>query len=458
MNTLNKNRPLSSLEQPLLILLGAFLLCIPAVINGFPFLYADTGTYIHIGFTENISGLRPLLYGIFLRHISLAETFWLVILAQGLLVSYTLFRFTHFFFPAVKKLWVLAIIFILTAATSIGVVSGMLMPDIFAPLLFLISFLLLFARGMARWEKISMGILLWFCITCHHSHPYILIMFLLAAALGIFLLRNKMHLAQNNNRFWKRFTLVTLIAVLGYFSIPSLHYLKKGEFMRSESTNIFLLGRLNQMNFLEPFLEEECPNQDWNLCNYKNEIPEDFLWSSESPVYKDRLWSENNKEYGKVAKAFFKKPKNLIRFLGNSTQTSVRQFFSFNTVVIVREDEKGYPYQIFQASTPWMIPDLESSKQFNQSWSSAWLNGSQKVLVYSSFILALIFLTGIGKWKASAQQRLLLGYVLLFLVCNATFCASISMEAPRFQSRVVWLLPFLILLIAGNLVQSRKSS
>jgi hypothetical protein len=69
------------------ILFGALLLLFPAFNNGYPFLYADTSTYITGGFLGAVSDFRPITYGLFVRHISLMESLWLVAFVQALIVS-----------------------------------------------------------------------------------------------------------------------------------------------------------------------------------------------------------------------------------------------------------------------------------------------------------------------------------------------------------------------------------
>ncbi len=70
-----------------LIIFGALLLCFRAFQNHYPLLYSDTGTYIRSGFLGTVPLDRPIIYGLFLRHISLSVTPWLVIFTQGLLIS-----------------------------------------------------------------------------------------------------------------------------------------------------------------------------------------------------------------------------------------------------------------------------------------------------------------------------------------------------------------------------------
>jgi hypothetical protein len=79
--------------QILYVLLGSLVLCFLAFYNKYPLVFPDTGTYVLSGFTGQVPKDRPIIYGLFLRHISLWESLWLVILFQGVLLSLTIFYY-----------------------------------------------------------------------------------------------------------------------------------------------------------------------------------------------------------------------------------------------------------------------------------------------------------------------------------------------------------------------------
>ena len=89
------------LKSILSVWLGAIVLCVPALQNNYPFLYPDTGTYLVCAFNNEVSEMRPLTYGLFMRHASLMESLWLVIFIQALIVSWTTHRFISTFFKTI---------------------------------------------------------------------------------------------------------------------------------------------------------------------------------------------------------------------------------------------------------------------------------------------------------------------------------------------------------------------
>ena len=77
--------PVRMVPAATLLLLG------PALINGYPLVYADTGTYLTSGFQLGIPADRPLGYGLFCRLFSGdGLSLWGVVIAQALLSAVVL--------------------------------------------------------------------------------------------------------------------------------------------------------------------------------------------------------------------------------------------------------------------------------------------------------------------------------------------------------------------------------
>ena len=60
------------LINTVLLFISVFVLIIPALKNGYPILFSDSGTYLSSGHSGYVPVDRPILYGIFVRHISLS--------------------------------------------------------------------------------------------------------------------------------------------------------------------------------------------------------------------------------------------------------------------------------------------------------------------------------------------------------------------------------------------------
>lgn len=429
------------------VLAGALILCSPALLNNFPFLYADTGTYLHCGFKGVVSEIRPMLYGLFIRHVSLMESLWLVIFVQCLIVSWTIHLFYRTFISNYINYFPLIIIVVLTLATGIGEVAGMLMPDIFTAEMLLCASILLFGRIEQTWKQVLVSILLWFSVASHHSNAYILFFLLLGwGALMLIKVLKK----QVVHTSLKKLCFIGALGMVGYFTIPILHYSYSGEFFWSKGKNVFLTNRINQMGLLKPFLRENCPQNSYNLCNDIEAIPYDILWDSNSPLNKTGGWSVNDTEYGKIVGDFFQEPKYLKKFFVKTFENLFLQYFTFEGKQIYIENENGYPYAVMLDVIPEQIPIYRRSMQFADRWDSKTTQMLQRILVLCSFAYLLIILVFKPNHNDLRFQKMVCSFLLIGLLSNALICSGISMVDIRFQYRIIWLVPFLAMMIAAD--------
>src|SRR5437764_14354857 len=76
-----------ALASLLSILISAALLLWPAVLNGYPLLFGDSGVYLGDGIHLHMSWPRPLFYGLFMLPLHLKLTVWPVLGVQALLTA-----------------------------------------------------------------------------------------------------------------------------------------------------------------------------------------------------------------------------------------------------------------------------------------------------------------------------------------------------------------------------------
>ena len=447
-NTLNNKQ-----HYRLSILLSTIIICIPAFINNFPFIYSDTGTYLETGFSNAVSYIRPITYGIFMRHISLHQSLWLVIVVQAFIISWLIHLFTKTFFKNASPFKLVLSVSILTATTSIGVSTGMLMPDFTAPILILAPALLLFSDIKSKWRLFFIGLALWFTVAVHHSHGYILFLILLSLGFKWLFFGKNLQFQAN-----KRFLLVVFLLVMGYFTIPSLTYSRTGNFIGSKSANIFLMNRINQMGLLKSFLDKQCPTKQYPICQYKDNIPKSFLWGSNTPVKKDRGWVANNDSYEEIIIDFIKTPRYLEKFIIKSLETGVQQFFSIRAVRMMPLYSGKWPQQEFEHYMPDVVPALEKSMVNKGIWNSSYLDIAQHIIVFSSTLLLLYLFFYQKKYPIDPVHRNLAFLLLMALLSNAFICGGISMIAPRFQSRMIWVVPLFAMYLGHDYLWNQANN
>ena len=119
------------------ILLSAAVLLWPALWNGYPLVFSDTGTYLSQAIEHYLGWDRPVFYSLFLLPLHMTLTTWPVIVVQALLVTHTLHLVRRALLPQVSGWWLLPCVGFLSVATALPWFASQLMPDIFTPLLVL---------------------------------------------------------------------------------------------------------------------------------------------------------------------------------------------------------------------------------------------------------------------------------------------------------------------------------
>lgn len=213
------------------------------------------------------------------------------------------------------------------------------------------------------------------------------------------------------------------------------------------------------MGLLKPFLEEYCEESSYPICEYKASIPVNFLWAPESPVNKGGGWVENNELYKAVLNDFFTDPFYAKKFIIKSLETFAQQFFSFDLVIIIPQPRNDFLHNVFRDILPEYIPALEDALQYKNQWSNSAIDLAQRILVFSCFMILLYLFVYQKTYYINSLYRNLFLILFLGLLGNAFICGGISMIDPRFQSRVIWLLPFYTMLLLYHLkVENQKDA
>ena len=424
----------SNLIHILLVLIGGLFLGSFAFYNRFPIVFSDTGTYILSGIENTVPVDRSLVYGIFLRHTSLAESIWIPVILQSIILSYLLYAYFHFFSASRhKKLVYLFFIAFITLFTGASLFSSTILPDIFTSIAALSLGLLLFVRKIKIVHFILISFFMFLGIGVHNSHFLILvlIMFFFTIAYLIKPWRQKFIVINT-----KRIIYLWVLLIFTNLSVATLHYAYGNTFSATRGGHVFLVARLNEMSLLKPYLDEHCEEKKYALCACKDDLPWDFIWSQESPIVKLGGWEATKSDFNRISRDMLTDGYYLKMFVIKSGISSVTQFFSFDAGDYVYKHDHTSP-----VIWPLDIMFKHELKQFSGSLQNArgidfsTLNNRQQIVVFFSLtlLIGLLFL------KVPPFYRSLALYILLVLLLNAVICGSLSGVFPRYQSRLVWL-------------------
>jgi hypothetical protein len=425
---------------------GLLLLWV-AIYNGFPIVYSDTSTYLASGFEFETPADRPITYGLFIFFSCFGGiTLWLTVFIQSLLISYVIYLTVKYFSDFKSPFFItLFIIVLLSFFSSLPWISGMLLADIFTPITILSLLLLIFVPQLSMAERVFLYFIFFLSNAMHMSH-------LLINAFLIFTILLASYL-----RYFRPFFVIVSKKQLYLLLLLTLSAIAIMSSAMSKSKHVFYMGRMVENGILKQYLDETCATKNYELCPFKDSLPataDKFLWDFEnSPVYKLGSWKTTKKEFNEIISATLSNPKYLKLHIAAAIKNSLKQLSTFDlgegNIAFGKgttlEDRIGLfiPNDAFQ---------YNSSKQTNSELSLYnELNGMQKIVIYSSFfLLILLLIIPTFRKKVSPLLIVFILFTMIGIVYNDVVCASLSTVANRFAVRVIWLLPFLLILVIVN--------
>lgn len=431
------------------IFLGAFVLSFIGLYNGYPLVYSDTGTYLYSGFDMFVPNDRPISYGLFCYFFSFKTSAWLIVIFQNLITSYFIYLFSGLYkFKWNKNYIFLGLIILLTFTTAIGWYSNQLMPDFFTPIIIIGFILILFVKNSKKNLLVS-SIITLFAITTHFSH--LLIYTSLAVVAAIYFLIKK------QTQLKKGLYINLAIAGISWFTIPTINYIVEDNFVSSKGSHVFLMSHLCGTGILEDFLKQKCDTdeyKDCKICEFKDQLPRDpatFIWSTEI-VEQCGGWEGSKEEFEKVIAGTLKDPNFLALNIFRSTTYGLAQL-THNKVGegLTPYIEHSAPYGQIHWRFNNEINDYLMSKQ--NAWGGQNLrfdliNALQSLLLFICLVVLLIILN--LRQKIETNLLFILLIILAGIIINSFITAGLNTAYPRYQARVVWLLPLTLILLVGK--------
>ena len=438
-----------------LILLFAGILLIPAFINGYPFVYSDTGTYISSGFLGEVPTDRPISYGLFLRHSSLSYSLWFTVLTQALLVSTAIYFFVSFFWKKDENrnlVYGIAMLF-LTFFSSLPWFTDLLMADFFTGLSFILLMILLLFPPKKIWIFVLLIWVYWFFTSTHLTHAPAHLFLLFGLVLLKWLLPKRLAILT-----WKSIKLTFVLVLLNFLFLPSLHYLFNGGFVSSKAGALFMLAKNIENGSVQTYLNDACKGENYKLCLYKDSLPKsgpEFLWDPQSALVKIGGWEKNKEEIEAINHHIFFEPKYLKIYLKHYS-ASLYQNIKYHRV--------GEEFISFNENTPpgWEIDahfkrekeQFLNAMQAKDKWTDclSLLNTLLLPVLIVSVLIVFLLLVFADPNPPLATFALA---VLIFSLGNV-LVVNIASGGSRYLARVDWLIVLAALLLMLDLKPIRN--
>jgi hypothetical protein len=433
----------------LLVLLCGIVLCFMGFYNGFPLVFNDDGTYLATAFNGFVSTDRPMLYGIFMRHVSLMTSLWFVIWAQGIIVSAVVFYcFKYFSGSSNFRTFYILYIFLITFCTGASVNVSQLIPDIFTSVSILCLCLLVFAPNMSTRDTVITSLLFILALGVHNSH-YMITGIVMIIFLVIYAFKKGRRKLQVFPVRFKRILYTILLVIVSNVMVSWIHFSHGLRFSVSSVGYVFFMSSLIDKGLVKEYLDESCKDHHYKFCAYKDKIPWEFLWDFQySPLYKTGGWYANREEYNAIIFDMLTTPKYMQRFAARATEATFWQFFCYD-VGDTPQQGQGTP-TFTQIWLHWQenVKLYLASRQSAKTLDHTFVNFIQKYFIAFVMCISLIvmFLPSFP-----SKFKWLIFFIVMALLANAAVCGIFSTVVPRYQSRVIWLLPLPLLIYLSSI-------
>ena len=409
----------------------------PALYNGFPLVFFDTGAYIGRGFELTLEPGRSLFYGLFLRIASIGwSSGWTAILVQAGLTVWLLHLVVRCELGDRGPL-VLALLAIgLSLPTALPWYAAQWMPDALVAPAILGCWLLGF-----RWPRLRAaeraGIVATVALAVWSHMATLALAVGLAVAVSLaWLLRRRLPGAPG--------AVPVAATVLGaVLLMPTLTVPLAGSFSFKPGGPVFIFGRLVQDGIVGRFLDRHCPDAEYRFCAYKEDLPksaDDFIWGSGSPFWALGGWNspELDDEMRRIIRL------SLVEL--PALQVKEAAISAFEQFTAVRTGDGLDEYQAgTQGDVKRFLPHLDAAfqaarqqqGQIDRAFFTA-LNLVHRPVALAGEAL-LVLLLAWALWRRQPDLAWPAGFVLVALAGNAFICGVLSNPHDRYQSRIAWL-------------------
>lgn len=436
-------RPRRRAGEAWLLAGSALLLLWPALDNGFPLIFSDTGTYISQAMELHLGWDRPPFYSFLLLALDWGRTLWPPVIAQCFCTAWLVRRTQSMVFPESGGIAGAVAMALLAGATALPWTAAQVMPDIFTSIMVLALAIMVLDDDCTWLERGALMAVIALAIAVHLSNPPIY------AGLCLTVLVPRAVLFRSRVPW---FGVLAPFAV-GVAALIGANVVASGQMSLSPYGSTFLLARLLADGPARAVLSRDCPGAGWALCRYRRDLPrsaDGFLWRAGSPLYRAG---------------------GPVRLIGQ-TDAIILRTMRDEPVTVARDAARDFVLQltIFAPGSglrPWRATAAATIRRDFAPAAVRALNGSLQardelrvplvmlVVDRGGALLGLAITAGFvgvsaaeatlhrlrtGMWRLiDARLFTLSAIVLLALLGNAAVTGALSGPHARYQSRVVWL-------------------
>jgi hypothetical protein len=441
----------AQITDPVVEVLAVALLC-PLLLavafwNRFPIIFYDTGAYVLQGLGGVFLEERSPVYSLLLRFTGGHLTLWFVVLFQAILTSFVIVETARALAPRLSLAALAGIVAALGIVTALPWYVGQVEPDCFAALAVLCVYLLGFrAQAVGRVRGAALLLIAALAVAVHPSHLVLVagltLLIVVYKAVASWPLQVSRWPAAN-----VRWPAIALL--IGVLAIVAANFSYTHRIFISRAGPVFVFARFLQDGIVMRLLDDTCPQSHYRLCAYKDDLPrtaDQWLWGEDSPFQKLGRFKGTTAEAQRILWNSLKDYP--LMNIAAAANDSARQFAMFRTGDQI-EPQQWILYSALDRLIPNQMRAYLTARQQRTGIDFApvnWVHVPFGWLSILALVLALAFAVRIG----ARREAVLLGFVLAALLGNAVICGALSNPHDRYQSRLIWVVPFALVLLAAE--------
>jgi hypothetical protein len=443
--------PHSSFEVApfLAVATGSIGFLIPALINGFPFVFPDSVDYLI--FTPRL--YRSPFYGLFIFFFHLNRFIWAPVIVQAFIASHLVWVLVRIHAGGSSVRYFSLVVITLTCFSSLPFFVGFIMADVFTPIMILVFYILGFhLSALSRLEKLYFVLLGCVATAAHISHlTQALALFSLIVITHVFL-RTPLQVTLARSAILSIPIVLSAIAIL--LNNIVIHH-SVALFPAGQS---FLLANMIEQGPARRYLQQTCPAAGYKVCNIIDSMPRtsyELLWATDA--YQNLGGFEGMREEANqiVIGTFLSRPWDVLQMAVQTIGTS-----------FVRHAPGAELTSL--SNHPWMVDVL--TKKFGSSTVRAYEDSLEsqdavpRALLQAvdniSFPIAAVglLISGIFAFRRGFREATALAILVpASYAINNTLSAFGSGVFDRYQARVTWLFALAGMLIIIQLAEFEKN-
>ena len=433
------------------VLAIAVAMLLPALWNGYPFVFSDTGEYLARADVLTVPAYRTVGYSVWIALMGARTTLWATAAAQSLLLAALLAILARALVPRLPRAALVAggaAIAIFTAASTR---ASQIMPDVFAPVLVLSLYLL-----VAAWDRLGtiarsiavFGVLS--SVVMHVTHVAIAVALVVVYAVGA-------AVGGGTTGRWRAVARGALCVAIGTGALLTYNFSQTRRLFIAQNGHVFILSHLVDSGLASRLLREECPHgAHYDLCPYvgmldingRTPTPDEFVWNPSSPLYRIGGWEGSRRESARILRG------TLHRYPFTHALDLVSYTLDQLSAISTLDGLESYARISWvdgriRQLRPQDYPSMHSARQQTGTLGFDDLARVHDLLARLAAAASVWLLYRHHARRDPAALGAIDGFhrtVWFALIGNAVLCGNLSGVYARYQARLVWLLPLAILL------------